>query len=308
MSDIDIEQKEQGGGKAKSPPRKQCPFWKCNRHLKDGETIPKIFEQLEQVFGFICSSYIFSEELGSSGNTLHIEGYMIFEKKVDFNAIQKLFKFSDLQASKKCNSQAGIKYCLKEGLRNIKKNIKVPKPVVKMTYEMLRSEQAKICDMFIEDEDPLFGRKVYWFWESPGCWGKSITCKYMIHQMGAMVVEGANNDVLCGVAAHIQKFGECPRIIIFDVPRVNEGAVSYRAIEKLKSGFFFSGKYESGMEEFNVPHVLVFANHPPIIENFTKDRWIVEKLVKCNCYNYKGTEGGPLEFIENTTVCRKCGQ
>ena len=295
----------EGEGNAKPPPskRKQCCYWKCNYHLKSEETIPIIFEQIEGIFGPLCDTYIFSEELGSSKETLHIEGYMIFEKKVDFNKIQKLFKWSDLQASTKAYAKAGQKYCAKEGLRSIRKNCKIPKPLVLMTSDKLLDKQKRIADKFKEDEDPLFGRKVYWFWESDGEWGKSICCKYMVDQMGATIVEGANNDVLFGIASLIESTGECPRIVIFDIPRVNEGGVSYQAIEKLKNGMFFSPKYESGMCRFNSPHLICFANEPPKIGKLSKDRWIIEKLVKCNCENYLMKD----EIEQNRILCPECG-
>lgn len=299
---IDIEQIEQGGGNAKLPPRKQCPYWKCNYHLKEGETIPIIFEQIERVFEQLCLSYIFSEELGSSGKTLHIEGYMIFEKKIDFNVIQKLFKFSDLQASKKCNSLAGIKYCLKEGLRNIHKNIKIPKPLIKMTYDKLREEQKQIADLFTEDEDPLFGRKIYWFWETAGCWGKSILATYMIDQMDAFECAGKGNDIFCGITSYIEANDEGPGIIIYDVPRSNLKYINYGALEKVKDGKFFSGKYESKPVRFNRPHIICLANEPPNLDGVSLDRWIVKKLVKCDCPPMRNRQS-----VENLIICPKCG-
>jgi hypothetical protein len=143
---------------------------------------------------------------------------------------------------------------------------------------MLREDQRRITDLFVEDEDPLFGRRVFWFWEKNGCWGKSIVCKYMIDNMGAFVVQGKNNDILHGITMYIEKFGQCPRVVIFDIPRVNDNHVSYQAIESLKNGFFFSGKYESGMVRFNSPHVIVFSNEEPEEYNLSKDRWVIEQL------------------------------
>jgi hypothetical protein len=116
-----------------------------------------------------------------------------------------------------------------------------------------------------------------------------------------MVVEGANNDILCGVAKHIEEHGDAPRIIIFDIPRVNEGGVSYQAIEKLKNGYFFSGKYESGMCRFNSPHLIIFSNDPPVMEKLSEDRWVVNKLVKCDCPPMRNTKW------VNIRICPKCG-
>ena len=271
----------EGEGNANLPlvKRKQNCYWKCNYHLRDEDNFSSIFEQIEGHFRPICAKYIFSEEHGKTGKTPHIEGYMVFDKKIDFNAIQKLFKFSDLQGSCKKNCQKAIEYCLKEGNRNVSKGLgDMPKPIVKMTYDKLKVWQREIANLFVEDEDPLFGRKVYWFWEKNGNIGKSILCKYMIDQMGAFVVQGKNNDILCGISGYIEKFDHCPRMVVFDIPRVNDNHVSYQAIESLKNGYFFSGKYESGMCRFNSPHVIIFSNEEPEMYNLTSDRWIVRNL------------------------------
>ena len=148
-----------------------------------------------------------------------------------------------------------------------------------MNYDMLRTEQKEIVDKFKEMEDPLFGRKVYWFWEGKGSWGKSLTCMYMIDHMKAFVVAGKNNDILCGITKHIEEQGECPPIVIFDIPRCNCGHTSYQAIENLKNGYFYSGKYESGMCRFNRPHIICFSNEKPEDHNLSSDRWIIEELI-----------------------------
>ena len=281
-----MSQNESVSGNAEKPPPSkddcQGKFWKVNYHLKDDESFESVFNKLTKLITPLCAEYIFGEEYGKSGKTRHIEGgFITREDRKRRTAIQKIFKFSDCQKSKKSNWKALVTYCSKECNKIIHSaGIVIPKPIVKMTYDMLREDQKRITDLFVEDEDPLFGRKVYWFWEKEGCWGKSIVCKYMIDNMGAFVVQGKNNDILCGISAYIEKFGDCPRVVIFDIPRVNDNHISYQAIESLKNGFFFSGKYESGMVRFNSPHILVFANEEPEDYNLSKDRWIIEELKK----------------------------
>jgi hypothetical protein len=101
---------------------------------------------------------------------------------------------------------------------------------------------------------------------------------YMIDQMKATEVSGKGADVLCGISSLIEKIGECPPIVIYDIPRSQTDYVSYMSIEKLKDGKFFSGKYESGMVRYNRPHIICFANEPPREELLSKDRWIVKML------------------------------
>lgn len=271
---------EKSTSKEKKQDSCQGKFWKVNYHLKDDETFEYVFELLKSRICPLTAEYIFSEEYGKSGVTRHIEGgFICREDRKRRTAIQSIFKFSDCQKSCKRNWKALVNYCSKEGNKCIhSEGIKIPKPLVKMTYDILREEQKEIIDLFKEAEDPLFGRKVYWFWEPFGSWGKSLVCMYMIDHMGAFVVSGKNNDILCGISKYIEDFGECPPIVIFDIPRCNEGHVSYQAIENLKNGYFFSGKYESGMIRFNRPHILCFSNEKPEEGLLSKDRWIIKKL------------------------------
>lgn len=232
------------------------------------------------------STFIFSEELGKSGETPHLQGYLEIKPKMRFTALKKCFASisSNLGSAhlgkSKGSRKENIIYITKEGGKVYHSgDIKIPRPVIKMTYDKLRAEQKEIVDEFRKPEDPLFGRKVYWFWEGKGGWGKSLTCMYFIDQMDAFVVQGKNNDILCGITKYIEKYDECPPIVIFDIPRVNEGHVSYQAIEALKCGYFFSGKYESGMIRFNKPHVIIFSNEKPEEWKLTENRWIIKELV-----------------------------
>lgn len=275
---------EGGEGNTIPPPNKKqasaCKKWTFTLHKYDLTHISSLID----FFDSSNSSYIFSEEKGKSGETPHLQGYCELNNKMRMTALKaglgEAFNTIHLEKAKG-NKEQNITYISKEGGALYKSNdIHVPKPLAVMTADKLRPEQKAIADMFLEDEDPLFGRKVYWFWEGDGCWGKSILCKYFLDQCGAMVVEGANNDILCGVSKWIEEKGEAPRIIIFDIPRVNAGGVSYQAIEKLKNGYFFSGKYESGMVRFNSPHLICFSNEIPEWKNLSVDRWNIFQLNK----------------------------
>lgn len=146
--------------------------------------------------------------------------------------------------------------------------------LVKMTYDQLRPYQKKIADKFKATADPLFSRDIWWFWEPNGNVGKTIMSMYFCDQRGGLVVSGKAHDIFCGVAKEVAEL-RTPELIIFDVPRSSKGYVSYQAIEKIKDGIFYSGKYESGMCRFNRPHVICFANEPPDEERLSSDRWNV---------------------------------
>ena len=65
------------------------------------------------------------------------------------------------------------------------------------------------------------------------------------------------------------------KMLIIDHPR-SGGRFNYGAVESISNGYFFSGKYESGMCVFNPPHIVVFSNMPPDKNNeeISKDRII----------------------------------
>jgi len=225
----------------------------------------------------ICDKCIIGKEVGESG-TPHLQGYIKFKTKVRPMGIFKECKAIHWEIKKKYATEMdNFKYCSKDG--NIFINIGFPKPVVKVSYDMLRPNQKVIVDAFKEDENAIFGRKIHWKWETTGNWGKSFLCLHMIDYCGAFVCEGANKDILYGLKEWIEKHGECPRIVIFDIPRVSEGHVSYKAIESVKNGFFYSSKYEGGMCRFNKPHILCFANEPPDYSKLSEDRWMSQNLL-----------------------------
>lgn len=237
-------------------------------------------EELNEVSSkvpLLGAKYIVGHEIGKKG-TPHLQGYIYFKKKC---RPKSHFKTDRIYWEKTKGKIIDQNYC---GDKNKHPENKIlfqkgiPKPTVLMTRELLWPRQIEIVDKYMEDEDPLFGRKVHWYWEVNGNWGKSQTCTHMIDFMGAMEVSGANSDVLCGVTNWIEKNEEAPRIIIFDIPRCNHGAVSYQAIEKIKDGKFFSGKYESGMCRFNRPHIVCFSNEAPAIEELSEDRWEIFRL------------------------------
>jgi len=224
----------------------------------------------------------FQSEIGDE-KTPHLQGHVSFKNKV--RAISKFAKALGHKRThvevRKGSIQQNQEYCLDAAKRSddgIRFNYGFPEMLVQVKERHLRPDQLAIADLFREPESPLFGRKVYWFWEEKGAWGKSFLCKYMVDNMGAYVVSGKNSDVLSTIAKKVTVDGGGPPIVIFDVPRVNEGHVSYQAMEGIKNGLFYSGKYEGCMVRFNSPHLLVFANAPPDETKLSADRWVVRNL------------------------------
>lgn len=151
------------------------------------------------------------------------------------------------------------------------------RPITLVTYEMLRADQQIIADTFATHA-AWNNRVVNWFYEPDGAWGKSFLGKYLVDQRGALMLAGSHKDLLYGYAAYVKKHGGAPDIVVFDIPRVNVGGISYRGIEDIQNGCFFSPKYEGEMIRADAPHICVFSNTAPEEDKLSADRWNIVRL------------------------------
>jgi hypothetical protein len=137
--------------------------------------------------------------------------------------------------------------------------------------------QRKIVDRLLVAEHPKFGRKVLWIWEPTGRVGKTVLASHLIDACGAVEVTGTSRDALYTIAEYVQSRGEGPPIVIFDVPRSNDG-INYETVEKAKDGKFYSSKYQGVCIRYARPHVVCFANEPPQPGMLSQDRYDVIRL------------------------------
>jgi len=120
---------------------------------------------------------------------------------------------------------------------------------------------------------------VRWYWETTGNAGKTALTKYMVHYHRAMLLSGRGTDVLNAIITHHKDSGEWPDIVIYDVPRsLDMEYLSWSAIEAIKNGIFYSGKYEGGWCHMAPPHLVIFANEAPPLEKLSQDRWKVVNI------------------------------
>lgn len=149
-----------------------------------------------------------------------------------------------------------------------------PRPLRLITE--LRPWQATLKARLLEEPDD---RTIYWYWESTGNTGKSAFTKYMCHHHKAMLLSGKGNDVLNAIVKLKDESDEYPDIVIYDVPRsVDMQFISWSAIEMIKNGHFYSGKYEGGHVLMPHPHLLIFSNEPPPVEKVSADRWKITQI------------------------------
>lgn len=252
-------------------------------------------EDIEILKSMSCSDVpvfkycVFSEELGGSGETPHLQGYFELFKKKRYNelGLREQYHFECTKSDRERN----IEYISKEGGKCYI-NGRIVRRKQYLKKEQLYKWQKKVvklCDD-ISDED----RFIYWFYDEKGCSGKSKLANYIVKNYNALVVSGKISDVFNGVVNWKKNLGIFPDIIIYDIPRSFDlEYLNYTAIEKLKDGLFFSGKYESGMVDMPYPLIIIFSNEKPELNKMSQDRWKVDNIATavagvCEVVSHKG--------------------
>ena len=203
--------------------------------------------------------FIYGKEIGLQG-THHLQGYIESEKEIRPMEYLKLNKAIHWEKRCKKGSRAhNIKYCTKEGdyytnMLDVPQCIPAPPP---FGWQL---------DVITKAKSSPSNRDIFWYWSWEGGKGKSSIVRYMVSQ-GAIVCAGKASDMKYQICQYINKHGYGPKIVIFDVPRSAANYLSYSGLEEIKNGCFASNKYESDMCLFSHPHVFVFCNFPPDLED-----------------------------------------
>lgn len=264
--------------------RAQYIYW-CftlnNHEAGDGDRLSKLFY-------FNCRWFRIQEEIGAQG-TPHLQGVCCFNGKMRLKQLKDYYcnrshweptrsAFANDYCYKK-DTATGKFWEKEDKLAKAKKELKTKSPLLtqKIMIDMLREDQLEIVNLF-KEKCPWNDRKIIWLWEALGGWGKSFVVKYLIDNCGAIMLSGASSDAINGIFSYIKETNTVPPIIIFDIPRCNQGHISYNAIEQIKNGCIFNSKYETGMLRFDTPHIIVFANEEPEYSKLSRDRWDVKEL------------------------------
>jgi len=208
------------------------------------------------------------KKLGESG-TPHIQGYVKFQKKQrPFECVpNKRIHWEKCKGSEEDN----LKYCSKD--ENYESNIDWEPVRDPLKGKTLHWWQLEITDILktIPDE-----RSIHWYWDITGNVGKTSFAKHLcLTNKNIAYVNGKAEDIKYAIS-EMKRF---PKVVIFDFPKSREFSISYDAIESIKNGFYFNGKYESKQVMGNCPHVICFANSPPCMEMLSKDRWKITEII-----------------------------
>jgi len=216
------------------------------------------------------AKYIIGREVGEKCGTPHLQCYIEFKSKI---RPKDFLPFPGHWEKAIGTRTDNLKYCSKDG--KFVTNMQVPKPIIVLEQNQMYVWQLDLLYKLVQEPD---NRIIHWIWETKGKTGKSAFAKHMAVNYECICVGGKANDIFCGIAKYREKRGSWPSIVIVDCPRDRLEYMNYGAIEQVKNGLVFSGKYESDMLIFNSPHVVVFANDKPDIFQFSADRWRIKKI------------------------------
>lgn len=232
----------------------------------------------KHILNLHCEKFVCQIEIGDSGNE-HLQFFCLFKNAKTFSAVAKIFPGAHLELTE--NRFAAANYCKKsrtavEGSLIIK-GWGVKKPVKDpLEGHVPHDWQQEIIDLIATEPDD---RKIYWYWERTGNIGKSSLVKHLylrFKDKGILPVSGKAADMKHLVHGYLETH-ELDAVLV-DLVRSREQYVSYEGIEEIKNGLIVNTKYETAVNCFNCPHVIVFSNWPPDLSALSADRWIVRDL------------------------------
>lgn len=215
--------------------------------------------------------FIIGKEMGDE-KTPHLQGYIEFKNARSFNSLKKINKRLSIRIARG-NRQQNIIYCSKEYVHI--STFPLPRKVRLLNnYKNViwKKWQQDIINIVNSEPDD---RTINWFYEPTGNVGKSFLCKYLCLKYSCIIADGKKNDIFNQIKTWLDchEDNEDPKIIICDVPRHNLDYINYGALEQIKNGLIYSGKYEGGQCLFGNPHLIILANERPDISKMSLDRW-----------------------------------
>jgi hypothetical protein len=266
----DSSSKDETPGEKKRPPLAKSWCFTLNNWTE--EDVKRLHSALEAT----ATAYAFQTEVGASG-TPHIQGWVLFRSRrraIEWGRKLLGHGRTHWERALGTNEQAA-NYCLKQegfdGKHRYQKNVAAPVRVREPTYPW----QKHVIELISKPADD---RTIHWFWDEEGNTGKSTLAKFLYLNHNSTTVHGKPTDMFNGICNYKEMHNVWPKVIVIDVPRSESGFLSYGAVEKIKNGYFFSGKYKGVEGCFNSPHVIIFSNSPPDFRMFSADRWNIVNI------------------------------
>lgn len=222
----------------------------------------------------LCSKFwMFSCEMGKSGNTPHLQGYIEFNKKV---RPKNMFDINTIHWEKaKGNRTQNETYIRKEG-GDLWINGRLETRLILLDPDNFYPWQRELYSCLLDTPND---RTIHWYWEDKGGAGKSAFVKWLCATQGAITLSHKGADMKYAIVKYHETKKIYPTIILIDLPRSTDCEhLNYPTIESIKNGCFFSGKYESVQVIMPYPHIVIFANKPPDICKLSIDRWHIVNI------------------------------
>jgi len=225
--------------------------------------------QLTQWFDTFTEKYVFQLEVGEKCGTPHFQGVLYFKHAIHDSILKQV---APRAFWKRTISWLGaVKYCSKqptviEGPWSKGITFREPIRILTTLRPWQAAEEKRLLIPCTDD------RKVRWYYDATGQFGKTQFIKYMaVKHKGMMIIEGEANNVKYMVKNFLEKEDIKAAFMYFckDTP----GKIPYSTLESIKDGLLCSGKFESGVCIFNSPHVVVIANFYPDTTKLSADRW-----------------------------------
>lgn len=206
--------------------------------------------------------------------TPHLQAFFESKNAVGFNTLKKLLPRAHIEKAKGDHLE-NLAYCSKEG--DYETNISPPlneRLLTKYNNTVWKPWQQEILDILTKEPD---SRTIHCVVDTVGNSGKSYLCKYIDLKYDVILASGKKDDIFNQVKLYMEQAKE-PKIVLLDVPRSQQGFISWGAIEALKNGHLYSGKYEGGKLIFDNVHVVIFMNSAPPTYELSNDRWKIHHI------------------------------
>jgi len=253
------------------------------------EDIEVARELLDATFTEFCYMWAFQVEKCPQTLRLHFQGCCTCKRKMRWTGFGLP---RDIHWESVRNIKLSLKYCTKEETRFTGPwtcNYTIQTPI--KYIEPNRQYQTFILGELQREPD---ARSIHWFFDRVGNVGKSSFCKYLVGKHSALFIdEGTKSNIVNMVYNWKKEI----KLVVIDVPRANKNKVSYKSLEAIKNGMIMNTKYETGQKMFNPPHIIVFANFPPDVNNETvsEDRMLVWEITQIF---FEAVARSPSEYEE----------
>lgn len=125
-------------------------------------------------------------------------------------------------------------------------------------------------------------RDIVWIYDTVGNTGKSWYSKYKCLMDSAKYRRcsdmGTNRDAATIIEGELKSGWEAWGLFINLARQCENHSRMYKYMECIKDGSMTTQKYQGKNIEFDEPHIIVFANWPPIVRELSLDRWKIYEI------------------------------